>query len=719
MHINRTAASSGVRVGHDRSFFSQRALRIVRKLLAASFAVAIATLGSAQKARKLWDVTDLGNPLNYSVNVQVEGTGTLGGEPCARMRMGGLWAQFGQIFVLPKVWSLYTGFTARIQNLENRDVSIGYRFDRDPLHLDYVAGSIFLKANETKLLYLDESGFNPLNFGMLSPMPVFQEYYTPTFPYERRLLNTVFRWSFYSRETTPFRVNITSLYGQQCNYSVTGMVDRYGQFTRWSWPWKVTSVQNMRDQKVAEDADLAANPGNGETYGSTTMTGTATGEWRLTRTPNGRYYFVSPAGRYFWSFGIDSVSMGAPTITAGRESMFLNLPTGSDPRTQFYDTIVRNGQTKQTYSHFTANVSEKLGTGWETAWKSLAGKRMRSWGINTLGSGSDRTQLVQNSMPFAWPITTMAFPVRLPTPHAFWGPLPDPFSPTFQDWMVSKFSSQLGPIKDDTRLLGVYVDSEYVWGVRAGSLRDRYEVPLAALAASSTQPAKGAFVTSLQSQYGPIDALNTRWATNFASWTALLQNSTTLTNAQVANAQADLSGFLTDFAKAYYWRVDQALETVAPKALYLGSKDAYGWAPDEIFEAEALYADVISVDQYDDVAHTPWDYFNSLGRPVIIAEFSFNGREGNSFPNLNLPGCETSDQATRAVAARAFLDRALDTDNIVGALFYRFMDFSISGDADDDINYAFGVVDVTDRPYPDLVEMFRDFSSTIYANRGQ
>lgn len=675
------------------------------------------TVGSAVVC--IWDVENLAGPNNYMSGVVNEGLGSIQGEPCLQLKFNGLWSQFGQVFQTPRDWTSHTGFSLLVQNLEGRDITFGFRFDRNAGYTDYMASALFLRAGETRRFYLDLTDFVPMQYGMQSPMPVMDGYYTPVFPFVRKPLDSVYRWQIYSRDTNPLRIKVTSLYGQSCNYSVDGLVDHFGQFSRGTWPWKVSTVQDMRDQKLEEDSYLMTNPGPGETFGSNQMVGTPTGKWRLTKTVNGKYYFVSPEGKFLWSLGVASVSTGAYTVTQGRENMFVDLPGTGDPRTAFYGSMVRNGTPLQTYDHYAANVSEKYGATWQNDWKQTTRKRLRSWGINTLGAGFDMTQLQVNPMPFIYPMDTNGSGVTISTPYDFWGPVPDPFSPNFQSFVTAKFAQILAPVRTDPNLIGVYSDGEHVWGVRGTDLRARYAVPLATLVRGGTQPAKGAFRIRMQTKYVTIDALNAAWGTSISDWDSFQNTPIGLSDAQVTAAVPDLSYFLTDFGKAYYWRVKKAIKTVVPNALYLGSKDAYGWCPDEIFEAQACYCDVISVDQYDTDAHTPWAYFASLKRPVIIAEFSFNAREGNSFPNLTLPECEVSDQATRAIEARKFLNSALGTKNIIGAHWFKYVDDTIAGKAGDYQNIAFGLVDVTDRPYTEMTDMIRNFATNMYTIRGR
>jgi len=652
--------------------------------------------------------------------VTFEAPGTVNLEPAAQLRFNGQWAQLGQTFTSPANLSGFTGFSIVIENLENRDVSFGIRFDRNTAYTDYVSAAFTLRPNESRRIYLDLSGFSPEQWGLMCPMPALNTFYIHTYPWQLGLtLSSVYRWQVYLRQPDTVRARVTSMYGQVCNYSVNGLFDRYGQYSRRTWPNKVTSVQDMIDQRADEDAALAADPGNGEELGSQTLTGTATGKWRLTKTSGGKYYFVSPQGRFFWSLGVTSVASELPTIVTGRPGMFTGLPVAGDPRAAFYGTVVRNGQTKQTFDHFQANLSDKFGPSWTADWLLTSARRVKSWGINTLGAGSDNRLRTYSSLPFVAALSTNGFDVNLSTPSAFNDPIPDPFAANFTSWMSGRFATDLAAVKNDSRFIGAYVDGEHIWGIRGENLRSRYEIPLAALKAASTQPAKVAFVNRLQTKYVTIQALNAQWRTTFSSWSDLQGNPFFASDSQISNAQADLSMFALDYGKAYYWRVKTALKAAAPNALYLGSRDCYGWCPDEYFEAQSSYVDVISVDHYSSVSNAPWSYFASLRRPVMIAEFSFTARTGNGFPNLVFPDCEFPDQASRAQAARAFLDQALNTKNIIGAHWFRFVDFPSSGQALHDQNFTFGLVDITDRPYGEMAAMFRNFSDSMYGARGR
>jgi agarase len=397
--------------------------------------------------------------------------------------------------------------------------------------------------------------------------------------------------------------------------------------------------------------------------------------------------------------------------------MFAMLPPDGTPKAQFYSSTVKNGQTVKTYSHYAGNLYDKYGDSWPTRYREHAASRMRSWGFNTVGTASSAHDMANQGLPFTVTLTTADYPTRLQTPFAYWRSLPDPFGTDFPAWLQANLTSQLGNLKNNPNLLGVFVDGENSWGTRSGSTRERYQVPLSALAAPTTQPAKQAFVNHLFVKYRTIEALNQAWDTNFGSWQLMRTTAITLTDPQVELATSDLSAFLWNYVKAYAFRVRQAVKGLHQDLLWLGTREYIAWAPNEVFSALQQYADTISVTHYDRAEDVPWSYFNALKRPVLISEFTFAAREGNSMSQLILQRCETSTQAGRAALAASYLDKALTSKNVIGCHWFTYIDQPISGKFNGE-NNAFGLVDVTDRPYTEMVSMFRNVSNTMYSRRG-
>jgi len=65
------------------------------------------------------------------------------------------------------------------------------------------------------------------------------------------------------------------------------------------------------------------------------------------------------------------------------------------------------------------------------------------------------------------------------------------------------------------------------------------------------------------------------------------------------------------------------------------------------------------------------------------------------------------DQAERGKAYRYYVENAFAMPELVGTHYFQWADQPATGRFDGE-NYNIGLVDVTDRPYPDLVEALKE-----------
>jgi len=628
-----------------------------------------------------------------------------------------LWGQIGQTFATPRNWAGNNGFSLAIQNMESFPISLGFK-------IDVASGSpmvsIFeIPAGERVRFFVDNTGFTTQATGMDRPLPIFDGFYRHSMVFTPQALSQVTKWQIYYRNQTPARVRISSIRGHQVSLGYEGAIDRLGQLSYQHWNGKAIDEEDLRAELDRETSELNANPGGSQAWGSTTLGNViATGKWRTIKGRNGKWYIATPSGKLFWSLGMTSVTPYNPTIVQGRETMFQALPGAGDPEEAFYGTINKNGQNLKTFDFTTANIARKYGEEWETAWRTRAGQRVKSWGFNTLGTGSDVSLMDDQNIPAAVTITTTDFPIRVHVPWSFWGSLPDPHHSAYKDWLVNRYRSKLQYYCRNGRLMGVYVDGENAWSGLGDSPAARYQIPIAVLRAHKTLPSKQVFLAQLRTKYPRIQDLNAAWRTQFSSWSYMYDNdiqiSPDLTEAQIA----DFSKFLTTFALKYYHGVKLALTEIGVNCLFLGSKDSMGWTPTEVHDIASKFVDVISVTYYGKVADINWNYLNSLKKPVLISEFTFASNDRGPSASTNWIGDLQFGADRRAAEARAYLDQALATPNVVGAHWYSYRDNVLSGRASDTQNYAVGLVDITDRPYDEMVGVFRDFSSSMYSQRG-
>ncbi|MGC9998576.1 MAG: hypothetical protein ABSE21_00620 [Bryobacteraceae bacterium] len=160
-------------------------------------------------------------------------------------------------------------------------------------------------------------------------------------------------------------------------------IDKYGQYKHNDWPGKVHSDMDLKASLEREDADLAAHPG---APGLTKYGGwadgpklAATGHFRVEKS-NGKWWFVDPAGRLFWSNGVDCLNFSDVTRIQGRESYFEDPAPGGN-------FLIRNLETK-------------YGADWRAVATERDLRRLKSWGLNTIGAWSDPEFTGKQKVPY-------------------------------------------------------------------------------------------------------------------------------------------------------------------------------------------------------------------------------------------------------------------------------------------------------------------------------
>ena len=159
----------------------------------------------------------------------------------------------------------------------------------------------------------------------------------------------------------------------------------------------------------------------------------------------------------------------------------------------------------------------------------------------------------------------------------------------------------------------------------------------------------------------------------------------------------------------------EEIKRVAPKQLYLG--DRICWSNIVVLETAAKYCDVVSVNLYEYRAsniHFEGYRFDHINKPLLISEYSFGCSDrGHGLANLT----RVTSQEARATGLRRFLGEILVDPRFVGAHYFMYVDEPVTGRTSDGENAQFGIVDITDRPYPELVAACREMGSAIYGIR--
>lgn len=488
-------------------------------------------------------------------------------------------------------------------------------------------------------------------------------------------------------------------------------VDAFGQYRHTDWPNKVNSVAELQANATNETADLAANPGPNQwcEYGGW-LNGpqlTATGMFRVQKY-QGDWWFVDPHGHLFWSHGVTGLNgPGVSTGVTDRQNYFGNLPLPGDPDDEFLITNASfvasgyyEGTKPLTMDFMAANAQLKYGSNWVEYAHDLNHTRLRSWGMNTIGSWTTTNAYLLRRTPYAR--------VFYPFVSGINGEaqLPDYFNPAFKTSLTNVLS---GPERNDPWCLGFYINNELEW-TRPSFFPDIKEVGLAALAAVNTSFAKAAFRVQLETKYGLISALNAQWGTSYASWTDFLNQRTTFPSG--TSGDADLNAFYRNYAEQFFSSCAAVIQSHTSN-LFLGSRFA-GQPHVDAARACTNHVDVASFNSYNNTLSVLTGLEADI--PLLNTEHNFCAQDTGLFwGGLNT----VANQAERATRYTTHFNGAVNSSRFVGQHWFQFLDRSTTGilSSDSDGNNNNGLVDVTDTPYAPLVGAIRNAGQVMYSQR--
>lgn len=485
-------------------------------------------------------------------------------------------------------------------------------------------------------------------------------------------------------------------------------IDTFGQYVHRDWPGKTHSAEDLIACGQAEEREIQTHPGpqDRNAYGGWERGPQleATGFFRVQK-HQGKWWLVDPAGRLFWSHGIDCVGTGNATPISNREAYFTDLPAEGSPFARFYGSgswaphgYYKDHTPYRTYDFSRANLLRKYGKDFEQLFAERTHRRFRSWGINTIANWSDESIYLMRKTPYT---ATIGFESRrLEGSEGYWGKFYDVFDPSFRDQLRNRLAREKDRTANDPWCVGYFVHNELSWG-------NDTSLAVAALASPADQPAKKVFVEYLKAKYETIAKLNEAWGTDHASWEAFLQSQTAPDRQK---ALADLHAFYDKTARTYFETIRQELRKVAPHHLYLGCR--FAWVNDVAARAAADFCDVVSYNRYTysvEDLKPPDD----IDMPLIIGEFHFGALDRGMFHT----GLRSTDsQQDRADAYADYVRSALRNPYVVGTHWFQYKDQATTGRGDGE-NYQIGFIDVCDAPYPEIVARAREVGDSMYPYR--
>jgi hypothetical protein len=391
---------------------------------------------------------------------------------------------------------------------------------------------------------------------------------------------------------------------------------------------------------------------------------------------NGVSWFTNAKGQKIWSFGVCVIDQGVPK----KDYDLKNPSYGS---WQFYPT--------------------------KQAWAQDAVKTTRSGGFNTVGAWSDYRTLLDspgNNLYFT-PIIHNGSSAGFP-----WTDMWDPSLVKIADEVTKGLVDSLA---HDKRIIGYFSDNELGWW----------------------RPAMFEWVWKQKTHFTRsrvIDLLKQRYHSSWKSLTVdfdpgeihswdQLEKTGRLCLKTGATGQVTLAAVQHLLGERYYSLCRHLIKQYDPGALYLGDRYISNYYP-EVASAAGQYCDVVSTNLNANWADGGYVNYHMAGlssithRPLMVTEFylcSSQNRSGNKNDRSGFPVADSLTQ--RASGAKNTLMALLSNPDVVGAHWFQYYDEPQNGRGDGE-NYNFGLVDIHNEPYSELLNAFRSVDLTAVHSKG-
>lgn len=453
-------------------------------------------------------------------------------------------------------------------------------------------------------------------------------------------------------------------------------VDRYGQYQYVEWPEKIHSDKELAAAAKREAAAWRPRPAVWNKYGGYNPGPTlkATGFFR-TEKYNGKWYLVDPAGKLFFSTGLNGINYWEADFIDGREKYF-TLP----------GEVLPDGKT-----HVIRHARNANRIKWgcdcpQDVWL----KRLDSWGINTVGAWSDRKIMMSRTRPYVVILMNQEEDGR------FGINARDGFDPRFAGKIRELLNGSYKQTVNDPMCIGFFVTNELFYGTPTTWAEG-------AVTSAPDQPAKREFRKFLETRYPAITAFNQAWGRKDKNFDAFLANRKIPVTDE---GKRDLKEFNRILIRKFFEVSRDAVKEIAPNQLYLGARfqmsagGAYGF----LASLFAEYCDVASYNCY-------WlglDHFapEIPDMPVMITEYNVGGAatRGMFYSGLSVSGFTPEE---RGEALKRYLESGLRNPRIVGMHYFTTAAQPLCGRIRDGENMCLGILDVTDQPYPEVTNTLR------------
>lgn len=499
------------------------------------------------------------------------------------------------------------------------------------------------------------------------------------------------------------------------------VVDVYGQSVMEDWEGKLFNKNTLKKRgkkhfKLYKNHSFRSEFSS---FGGWKMGFTQIGTgFFYTKKINDKWWLIDPEGHLFWSIGVTGAGGASATSTLNRSILFPDLRSEQSSSHPLQDNL-KPGMPGFKYdveeskifkpnsiNFYNLNLRRKYGAQWEAKHEKVTSGRFKAWGINTYGAWSKingETSLLNNSKISKnsnHPYTLIIHP-KLQGLGSL-KKMVDPFSLEFRTSLLSQLFKIKGYNRDPW-LLGIFVNNEIHWNAPL-------DIPNQVLKLSNNTPARKAFEEFLQKKYNTIASLNAAWNSNFDGFDLINDESIGVYSRVF---KEDLQDYFVFFVDTYYNTVHQKLKEIFPNHLYLGSR-IHGRAKTNrlLHQVAAKYCDVISFNIYE-FSVKDFSILSDIDKPALIGEFHFgtasHGVWGTGLRNA-------SSLENQADLYQQYIYEAASHPNFVGAHWFQWSDQPVTGRFDGE-NFRIGIVNVTDQPYPSMVDAIKTSSAELYKTR--
>ena len=433
------------------------------------------------------------------------------------------------------------------------------------------------------------------------------------------------------------------------------LVDEFGQWIPAEWPGKAATIEDLQAVWNDEDKALRNDRFKVSDYGGYLETSVAaTGFFRVENI-DGIWWFIDPQGHYFISAGSTGISPGGSFArTEGREYIYKSFVP---------EELTASDRRLGKASFFNWNLYRRFGPDYYQKWMEFTARRMDDWGLNTVANWSDPNLGRTAGVPYVATLSGWGFEAKTMG-------MPDVYAPDYEAMVDAASARQCEPLRNDPFLLGYFVGNEPPWPGREMEL-------VRVILEGDDTPMKKA----LQEFLKEGDTPERRKA------------------------------FVYDTYTRFITLVNKSIKKYDPNHLNLGLRFG-GDPPEDLVKASASVGfDVFSLNIYNYFAdHGRLDRIAEMtGLPIIIGEFHFGTIERGLSPGLR----QTISQEERGAAYRYYVENAVAHPNLIGTHWFQWWDQPSTGRGDGE-NYNIGMVDVTDRPYRELVDAARETHGRLY-----